>query len=102
MNNIPIIRLEVEGMKHTMLMHLMEYQVQVDAYVKQAIESYCSEENLAHVINKHVKEEMDAAVKAEVRDFFGYGKAGRRAVKEAIEEYLKRTYPEEWFVGEKE
>lgn len=99
--NIPIIRLEVEGMKHTLLTALSHHSAEMDANVQQAVESYCTEANLTAVINETVKYEMDMAVKEEVRNFFGYGKAGRRAVKEAIEEYLKRTYPEEWFVGEK-
>jgi len=89
-------------MKHTVLTSLQQHSAEMDADVQQAVESYCTEENLIKIINEEVKREMDNAVREEVRNFFGYGKQGRRAVKEAILEHLKRTYPEEWFEGEPE
>ena len=100
--NIPIIRLEVQGMKHTLLTALSQHSVEMEASVQQAVENFCTEKNLTAIVNDAVKYEMDMAVREEVRNFFGFGKAGRRAVKEAILEHLKRTYPEEWFEGEKE
>lgn len=98
--NVPIIRLEVEGVKHSMQIALSQYSAQMDSNIQAAVENYCQEGKLAAVINDAVKTELDAAVRAEVRDFFGYGKAGRKAVKEAIVAYLARTYPEEWYEGE--
>lgn len=102
MNSIPIIPLEMQGMKHTVLKALQDHHIQMDEYIQQSLENFCSKEHLTSIVDQAVKAEMDAAVKAEIRDFFGYGKDGRRAVKEAILAYLKRQYPEECFEGELE
>lgn len=91
--NVPIIRLEVEGMKHAMLQALSNYHVQMDQEVKAAVEAYCTPENLSHILHKEVYQQLDFAVKEEVRRFFDYSGNGRAAVREAVENYLNEYYP---------
>ena len=88
---VPIISLEVQGVKYRMQQALSEYSLQIDKNVQEAIESYCSDDNLKQVINKSVKDALDAAVKEEVRQFFSYTNNGRRAIREAVIDHLN-TY----------
>lgn len=84
----PIIRLEVDFMKSTMIRHLSEETVKVDSMVAKAVEAYCSDENLQHVINEEVKLALDAAVREEIRDFFSSTRSGRQAVREMVVRHL--------------
>jgi len=81
--NMPIIRLEVQGMKHTITHALMEHQTQMDEDIQKAVEDYCSEENISRVITQACRAELEQAIKEEVSSFFRYGD-GRKAIKAAV------------------
>lgn len=100
MNNIPIIKLEVERMQHSIQVALLDYHAQLSSEVQEAIERYCTKDNLQAIIDKEVRESIDMCVKAEVRDFFGYGREGRSVVREAIKAHLALQYPDELWKGE--
>ncbi len=85
---IPIIRLEVERMKQTILTALPEHAAAMDASVQAAIEAYCNAENIDAVVRKAATDALDAAVKEEVRNFFQWSQPGRRAVREAVINHL--------------
>jgi hypothetical protein len=84
----PIIRLEVDFMKSTMIRHLSEETVKVDSMVAKAVEAYCSDENLQHVIDEEVKLALNFAVREEIRDFFSSTRSGRQAVREMVVRHL--------------
>ena len=86
--NIPIIRLEVERMKETILHALPQHAAAMDASVQAAIEAYCTPGNIDAVVRQAVTQALDAAVKEEVREFFKGSKSGRQAVREAVIQYL--------------
>ncbi len=86
--NIPIIRLEIEGMKRTLMRALPEHAAEMDASVQAAVEAYCTPENIGAIIEKAVKDALDAAVKEEVRTFFQWSNPGRLAVREAVIKHL--------------
>ena len=88
MNTIPIIRLEVERMKHAIMSALPEHAAMMDESVRQAIEAYCTPDNIGAVVQSAVQQHLDAAVKEEVRNFFQWSKPGRQAVREAVIDYL--------------
>ena len=85
---IPIIRLEVERMKQTILQALPQHVAAMDESVREAIEAYCTPENIGSIISQAVTNNLNEAVKDEVRSFFQYSKPGREAVREAVIEYL--------------
>lgn len=91
--NVPIIRLEVERMKHTLCVALSEYAAQMDATIQQAVEEFCTDGNLEHILKTEAKRQIEMAVKEEVGKFFGWSGAGRRAVKEAVIQRLNERYP---------
>lgn len=88
--SIPIIRLEVERMKETILQALPQHAAAMDASIQAAIEAYCTPENIDAVVRKVAMEALDAAVKEEVRNFFQYNGNGRKAVREAVIAHLDK------------
>ena len=90
--NVPIIRLEVEGMKFTMQRALTEHAVAVDKSIQKAIDDYCTESNINAIVMQEAKARLDQALKEEVQNFFGYSGAGRAAVRAAVIETLNERY----------
>ncbi len=91
--NIPIISLEVQGMKHTMKLALMEHAALLDKSIQQAVEDYCTEGNIQAIVQREARLQLDAALKEEVKRFFDWSGQGRAAVREAVMEALNERYP---------
>lgn len=91
--NLPIIRLEVEGMRRTMAAMLAKHAVQIDKDIQEAVEAYCTPENLAFVVKTAASKALDATIREEVDKFFRYGD-GRTAVAAAVKESIlkKETF----------
>ena len=85
--NIPIISLNVEGMKHTMKVALMQHQLEMDSMVQSAIDAYCTSENISRIVHSAAEKALDEAIKAEVTNFFRFGD-GRKAVAAAVKEAI--------------
>lgn len=86
--SIPVIRLEVERMKHSILAAFSEYQGKLDADLVAAVEAYCAPENIQAVIAREVQRVLDNVIREEVERFYRYGH-GREVVKEAIRKVLE-------------
>jgi len=94
--SIPIIRLEIEGIKQTMFHALSQRVLDMDAHIKSALDAYCTPENLDYVIRQTATAAIDAAVKEEVRRFFQHSsEAGRQAVRAAVNSYLNKV--DSWY-----
>ena len=91
---IPIVRLEVEQMKHSILMACSEYAVQMDADIQAAVEEACKPEHISAVIRKYAHEEIDNAIKEEIKQFYRYGD-GRKVVKEVVGAMLSERLKED-------
>lgn len=88
--NVPIIKLEVERMKYSILTALSTHAVEMDSMVQAAVEAFCTEDNLHRIVREAVMQELNAAVREEVRNFFRCSAPGRQAVREAVIEHLNR------------
>ncbi|MNQ58436.1 hypothetical protein D3C85_726420 [compost metagenome] len=86
---VPIIRLELEGMRHSMLMAFSEHQGILEDEVRAAVENYCTHENLSLIIQAEAKRCLDAAVKRAIGDYFSYGE-GKESVKAAVLEMINK------------
>lgn len=84
---MPIIRLEVDHMRHSMLVALSEYQVRLDSDLKAAVEAYCTPENLSRILDDAVKKTLDRVIKEQTEHYFLYGD-GRKAINEVVEKKL--------------
>lgn len=91
---MPIIRIEVEGMKHAICTAMTQYQLQMDEYVKAAVDEYCTPENLLAIITRQAKATLDGVLQDEVERFFKYGD-GRKAVAMAVIQSLSPSPTEE-------
>jgi len=85
---IPIIRLEVEHMHHTMMVALSEYTAQLDSYLKDALDKFCTPENLRRIIEEEVYRTLDIVIREQVKNWFLYGD-GKKVIKQAVEQKLK-------------
>lgn len=91
--NIPIITLEVQGMKHTIQVALMREAAALDKGVQDALDRLCTEENISRIVQEEARRQIEIALKEEVKNFFNWSQAGRLAVREAVHEHLNRMYP---------
>jgi hypothetical protein len=85
--NIPMVRLELEGMKYAIISAFNVHQAEQDANVRAAVEAYCNSGNLQQVLNTAVRETLNRAIKDEVERFYTYGE-GRALVKRLVQERL--------------
>lgn len=92
--HVPIIRLEVTGMKHAISVALSEYAMKMDQSIQAALEAMCTEENVARIVSEEARRQIEIALKEEVGNFFKWSGPGRAAVREAIHEHLLHMYPE--------
>lgn len=83
----PIIRLEIDGMKRSIVSALTHYQAQIDEDINRAVEEYCQPENIAEIIQQAANDAIDSAIREEVKNFFLYGE-GRRTIAESVKESL--------------
>lgn len=84
---MPVIRLEVDHMKHAMVVALSQYTAQMDETLQQAVERFCTPENLEKIIQTETERVLDTVIREEVRHWFSYGE-GRETIKKAVEERL--------------
>ena len=89
MSTFPLIRFEIEGMRHSLRIALMEHQVKMDSDMRAAIDAYCTPENIARIIRESAWRILDVVIKEEVDRFFRYGD-GRKAVAIAVREAILR------------
>jgi hypothetical protein len=91
--NLPIITLEVAGIRHTMKTMLAQHAAQMDEDIKAAVDGYCTPENLASVVQRAARQALDTAVREEIDKFFRYGD-GRKAVAAAVKDSIlsKETF----------
>ena len=85
----PVIRLEVERMQYAIKTALTQYEAQLDSDIQQAVDSYCTSENIQAVIHKTAVDEINHAIKTEIEYFFRSGN-GRHAIRKAVNDVLDR------------
>lgn len=90
---IPILKLELDHMRHSMAIALTEYTQRLDETLHQAVEAYCTPENLTRVINEQVEKTMGDVIKDEVRVWFTHGD-GRKVIIAEVQRRLSEDFRE--------
>lgn len=85
--SIPIIRLEVERMRHTMVTALTAASLKLDEDIQRAVEEFCQPEHIAQIIHDETERTLNVVIAEEVQKFFRYGE-GRKAVAESVKKRL--------------
>lgn len=93
LDTIPIIRLEVNRMRHALQVALTEHSATMDADMQHAIEQFCTSENIHQIIHETASRVLADIIQEEVKNFFRFGD-GRGAVADAIKKKLlnRETY----------
>jgi len=92
--NIPIIRLEVESMKYQICTVLSDYAAQMDEDMRQAVEDFCTPENIQRIVKTTAGRVLEQTIREEVEKFFRCEGEGRKAIAAAVKESIlkKETY----------
>lgn len=85
---IPVIRLEVEGMKFAILKAIPEYAADLSAEIASAVERFCTPENIQVVIDTEVSRVIRSVIDEEVTRFYRSGD-GRAVIRQAVGERLR-------------
>jgi len=88
---VPIIRFEVEHLKHSIMSAFSEYSIAFDKNVVAAVESFCKPSNIQRILDSQVAKILQSTIETEVADYFKYGK-GRDTIREAVLKTLNKKY----------
>lgn len=89
--NAPIIRIEVEHLRQTVLHMFNDMQLNEDEMIKTAVEQACNPLVIQQKINEITKQEIDAAIQEETAKFFRHGD-GRRIIRDIVNKRLAEVY----------
>lgn len=87
MGQIPIIRLELESMKHSIYAAFSEHAASMDLDIKASVEAFCTPGNPKGIIKDQVDRVLKAAIEDEIKSFYAYGD-GRKIIREAVQKRL--------------
>ncbi len=87
--SIPIIRLEVERMKQTIVTALTTQALQLDKDIQNAVEKYCTERNIADLIQRETERVLDEVIK-EVEQHLAYLDAEIKRTEKLIREHIDK------------
>jgi hypothetical protein len=86
---IPIIRLEVEGMRHAINVALHEHHLDMDSSIQSAVDEFCSKENIDAIVKSQVKIVIEKIINEEFHSFFlNHSSPCREAVRRAIKDSM--------------
>lgn len=81
------LRLELESLRYSISHHLNAHHGQIAEKVKEALESYLSEEHIVQRIDAAIEKTVPQIIHEEVDDFFRNG-GGRDAIKSSLQAAL--------------
>lgn len=88
----PMIRLEIQGMKHAVQVALSDYAAKMNSEIQAAIEAACTAQHITAIIEETARREVDSAIRQEIERFFRYGD-GRETIKAAVAAMLAKREP---------
>jgi hypothetical protein len=91
--NPPTIRIEIEGMKQTLMTMLGQRAALLSEEMQAAVDNFCTPERIQQIITETAHRQLMGIVEDEVRSFFAYG-AGRRTIQQAMQKKLDEMFPE--------
>ncbi len=83
MNNLPIIRLQLESMSQTILHAFNDQQLQLSEELQRQLAIFCTPENIGRILHEQVESAIKQAVKAETEKYYLWG-PGREVVRAAV------------------
>jgi hypothetical protein len=82
--NLPIISLQIQGMKETILHAFSERMIDLSSEVKLSLDRYCTPENIQRSIDETVRPLVDEAINTAVRKWWLLSEEGQKLLNEAV------------------
>ena len=82
--NMPIIRIEVEQMKHSMLHAFNQTQMEISEEVKRALDRACAPELIQQHINEVAHRVIKEATQTAIERWWAMSAEGQKLVQEAV------------------
>ena len=89
--NIPIVKLELEHMRHSMMNAFMSHSDEMQVLVQEAVDAYCTEEALIKEVRKHATNAVNQSIKEELDKFFLYGE-GKEVIRKVLSEAFTKAF----------
>lgn len=86
--NTPLIKIEVEHMRQSMIHAFGEHVLKMDGLFQHAITEACKPEVVQEIVNDAARRYLQQALDEEVKHFLTYGE-GRKLVRAEVEKRLK-------------
>lgn len=86
--NLPIVRLELEGMKAQIVHAFNNYAEEQKALVRDALDRVCTPTYLSGILHKEVERVIKEAIANEVKWYFSHGD-GRKVIANGVMNVLK-------------
>lgn len=87
--HMPVLRIELEGMKFVMLQALDKHRLEMDQMIQEAVTRACDPEVIQSKLDVMAQQAIEAAIKSEIDSFYRYGE-GREILKALISERLMK------------
>jgi hypothetical protein len=85
---IPVITLEVEGMRASIKTALTEYMTDLSSEIAEAVDRVCTAENVQALVTRQVQDVMVQVIREEVSRYYRQG-PGQAAVRDIVESILR-------------
>lgn len=86
--NLPLIKIEVEHMRQSMIHAFSEHVLKMDGLFQHAITAACKPEVVQEIVDDAAQRYLRQALDEEVKNYLTYGE-GRKLVRAEVEKRLK-------------
>lgn len=82
-----IVRLSLEGMKHSIETAISQHLTSMDADIQRAIDEICTPQYVAKAIQEEAEKVIAQTIKDQIANYYKYGD-GAKVIKEVVNESL--------------
>jgi len=91
---LPVIKIEIEGMRHAICTMLHEHAMTMDETFQAAVNDFLKPENMEIFIKETVAHTMRGVIGETIREYFTYGE-GKKAIRDAVKQAFAPPIAEE-------
>lgn len=89
MHGMPIIRMEIQGMRETLVAALSEHRALIDRDVQSAVEHFCESDQITLMVSQTVQDTLKKVLAETIQYHFQYGQ-GREDIDRAVQFSLRK------------
>lgn len=92
MNKPPLIQIDFQHLKHSVVQCFNEVQLQTDEQFRRAVENAFEPKKIETLINEKVEYHIKSLIESEIQSYFSYQSDGKAIIKERIREKLDEMF----------